>query len=158
MVGTLYNCLFQGDKRAILLAIWEAYQDCDAERKYAEDNGLGFEWFCDQWKAADVVGAMVDGQLAGGMMFEGGDVHIAIRKEFWSRWFRCFEPMIEWGFALHGPHLKAIMHRDNTRGIQFAERVGAIRVGEDDDSVSFLVIKDKMYYAKRRERLQKGNV
>lgn len=152
-----HKLLTTDNRDETLKAMWDALQECEAERAYASQRGLDFLWFCERWKNADVVGAIVSGQIVGGMIFDGVDVHIGILKEFWGRWAQCLKPMMEWGFATHGTSLKTVVPRENTRAIQFLERSGCVRGGENDKAFLYLVIRDNLYYRIREHRCGRGS-
>jgi hypothetical protein len=144
------------DRRAeVLAAIYSATMRVPAERALAEAHGITLETMQSHYARAVVVGLEHEGDIIGGMIFCGmffqeGQVHIGILKPMRGLWAPWLRPMLELGFAVYGPRLKALVHKANRMAINFTRHVGGELVGERGPMLVFDIRKEGMIYERNR--------
>lgn len=99
-----------------------------------------------------IVGLELDGEIAGGMIFERGEVHLAMLPQYRGRWTRYLRHMLEIGFNRFGQKLTARVNARNLRAQQFVERVGCKKKRTTPLFVEYDVIKERMKYGFVRQR------
>src|SRR5258706_8257368 len=128
----------------VLASIYSALCSESSEQALAQAYGITLDRFLDTYRNSLIVGLEIGGELAGGMYFEKGTVHIGILPRFHARWARWLRPMLEIGFKQYGPRLKALVNARNVRAQQFVERVGCVRVRTRPLAVEYAVIEERM--------------
>jgi len=140
------SALVLGRPAEVMHTIWAAQMADPAERSFAEKHRISREDFLRRYDGADVVGVEVDGQLAGGMFFISGAVHIGILPQYRSRWARSLKPMFERGFALHGSPLLARVGAYNRGAQAFVERIGCEKLDETALYIDYAAFQERMCY------------
>ena len=137
------------DRDQVLAAIWHAYMEEDCERELAERHGLTFAKFAAHYDHAAVVGVVIRGAIAGGAIFDGNRMHLAIVRKYRANWFKALRPLLAWAFNRYGSPLKASANRHNAAAIKFIEHVGCVRQGENEHMIHFGIFKERMRYGRR---------
>lgn len=134
----------------VLAAIYSATMRVPAERALAEAHGITLESMQRYYAGAVVVGLEHDGEIIGGMIFQDGKVHIGILKPMRGLWAPWLRPMLELGFGVFGPRLKALVNKANRAAINFTRHVGGELVGESGQMLVFEIKKERMVYELHR--------
>lgn len=133
----------------VLAACWEALMEETSERALAEKYDLTLEWFLHHYRDSYVVPILVgpERMIAGAMWFHHGDVHLAIKRQYRrTGWVKRLPEMFEIGFKAFGPILIAKINARNRVARRFTEKLGGVKVGEDEMVVTYEMHKDRMTY------------
>ena len=137
-------------KVEVLDAIYEAMMEEQVERELAEEYGITREDHRRGYLSGDniIVGLEIDGDIAGGMIFVGKEVHLGIRKKYRGAWVRNLKRLLDVGFAARGNHLVARVNTHSERAKRFVESVGCTRSQGEFHPwyVVYDVIKEGMRY------------
>ncbi|MFS2008019.1 GNAT family N-acetyltransferase [Duganella sp. CT11-25] len=100
------------------------------------------------------VGYEIDGVAAGGAVFDGHELHLAVLPQFHGRWAWLLKPTLDWLFALRDP-VPVRIERDNPRCIRFMDCGGWQRIAEDQQYITYLLSSSAPHVFRRRraERL-----
>lgn len=134
----------------VLGTCYEAMMEVPCEQRLAERCGITKGRYLLDHCNAVIVGVEIDGILAGGMHFEGGDAHLAVLRRFRGRWVRALPGMLEVGFSAFGPKLFTTVQSANTYARWFMERVGCRLVGVREHLVDYEIRKEGMRYGFNR--------
>ncbi|WP_187363039.1 GNAT family N-acetyltransferase [Massilia aquatica] len=95
------------------------------------------------------VGYEIDGVPAGGAIFDGRELHLAVLPRFHGRWAWLLAPTLDWLFALCDP-VQVRIERDNARCIRFMDGGGWQRIGEDPQYITYLLSSTAAHVFRRR--------
>jgi GNAT superfamily N-acetyltransferase len=95
------------------------------------------------------VGYEIDGVAAGGAVFDGRELHLAVLPRFHGRWAWLFAPTLDWLFAQCDP-VRIRIERDNERCLRFMDGGGWQRVAEDAAYVTYLMSSASPHLFRRR--------
>jgi hypothetical protein len=138
--------------REVLGVCYDALMEVPCERALAERHGLTKEQFIADHDGGIIVGVLVCGEIAGGISFEDGEVHLTIRRKFSGRWLRNFRAMMRIGFDAFGPVLKAYVQKENVVARRFVERVGGVYVEDLGIVMRYEIQQERMRYEQSRQK------
>lgn len=95
------------------------------------------------------VGYEIDGVAAGGAVFDGQELHLAVLPRFHGRWAWLLAPTLDWLFALCDP-VRVRIERDNARCIRFMDGGGWQRIAEDRQYITYLLSSSTAHIFRRR--------
>ncbi|NHZ91137.1 GNAT family N-acetyltransferase [Massilia sp. CCM 8733] len=95
------------------------------------------------------VGYEIDGVAAGGAVFDGRELHLAVLPQFHGRWAWLLKPTLDWLFALCDP-VRVRIEQDNARCIRFMDSGGWERVDEDRQYITYLLSSTTPHVFRRR--------
>lgn len=95
------------------------------------------------------VGYEIDGVAAGGAVFDGRELHLAVLPQFHGRWAWLLKPTLEWLFALCDP-VPVRIERHNLRCLRFMDCGGWQRIGEDAEYITYLLSSAAPHVFRRR--------
>lgn len=84
------------------------------------------------------VGYEIDGVAAGGAIFDGEELHLAVLPQFYGRWAWLLKPTLAWLFTMRDP-VRIRIERSNARCLRFMDAGGWERIAEDDHLITYLV-------------------
>lgn len=148
--GNLFLCTGSSERSAVLEKMWITYMEVPCEAILAQASGLNFERFRDSFSSSDVVGILVNGNLAGGAIFKAGNMHLAVGHVFKARWFKSLKPLLSWAFGRYGSPMKARINKDNGAARKFVEQVGCKLVKIDEHSAHYSIVREEMFYGRSR--------
>ena len=126
--------------------------DADKLRYKSEDLaalGITRERAIEIGSAYPSIGYEIDGVAAGGAVFDGKQLHLAVLPEFHGRWAWLLKPTLDWLFALCDP-VQVRIEKFNTRCLRFMDAGGWRRIGEDKYFVIYLVSSEIEHIFRRR--------
>lgn len=133
----------------VLIACWQALMEEPCERDLSEEHDLTPDWFIYHYRDSYIVPILVgeERRIAGAMWFHHGDVHLAIKRQYRrTGWVKRLPEMFEVGFKAFGPKLIAKINARNRVARRFTEKLGGVKVGEDELVVTYEMHKDRMTY------------
>lgn len=132
----------------VLRSMFEAYMETESERVLAERYSLTVDAFIDRYLLCDVVGISVNSAVAGGAVFDRGNMHLAVQRKYRVKWLCLLKPLLDWAFAKYGETLVAVVNKENTSARKFIEHVGCHHFSENEHAVKYLIKKGDMYYGR----------
>jgi GNAT superfamily N-acetyltransferase len=105
------------------------------------------------YSACPSVGYEIDGVAAGGAVFDGQELHLAVLPRFHGRWAWLLKPTLDWLFALRDP-VRVRIERDNTRCVGFMDHGGWQRIAEDHQYITYLLSSTSAHVFQRRRTAQ----
>ena len=142
--------IIKHQRERTLSTIYNALMMEPIERAMAREINLTRQGFMAGMVEADVLGFVIDGELAGGAFFNQGRIHIAVLPRFKGRWARGLKRVMDYGFKRHGSPLVARVQRDNAQAVKFVEAVGCVLKEESDKCFVFICTPERMRYRKAR--------
>lgn len=142
----------------VLAACYEALLEEPCEREIAEMYGLDLAWFLHHYRDSYIVPILVgkDRMIAGAMWFHHGDVHLAVKREYRrTAWVKRLPEMFDIGFRAYGPVLLAKINKKNLVARRFTEKLGGVKVAEDNIIITYEMRQEAMTYAKT-QKLDRG--
>lgn len=139
--------VFSGGEE-VLRAMFSAYMETGCERELAEKHKLTDEAFIKRYLLCDVVGISINGIIAGGAVFDRGNMHLAVQRKYRVKWFCLLKPLLDWAFSKYGETLVAIVNKENASARKFIEHVGCHYICKNEHSVKYLIVKEDMYYGR----------
>lgn len=130
----------------VMRALYDTTLSTEGDADIWAQMGGTYKRYTDFYRDAIVVGLEVGGQLAGGMLFLDGVVHLGIYAPHRAVWARMLRPMLQVGFDRFGPRLLARVHEKNARARRFVERVGCHERRTRNGYVEYDVIQKDMRY------------
>lgn len=142
---------------AVLVVCWEALMEVRCERELAEKYGWTLPMFLKLYHDSLIVPILVGPgrQVVGAMWFKDGLVHLAIKREHRrGAWTRRLPELFAPGFKRYGDRLLAVVNIRNLVARRFTEKIGGRKLDEDDQAVSYELLKDQMKYWTRPETVR----
>jgi hypothetical protein len=95
------------------------------------------------------LGYEIDGVIAGGAVFDGKEIHLAVLPQYYGRWTWLLKPTLEWLFALCDP-VPVRIEQSNIRCLRFMDAGKWPRIGEDERFVTYLLSRETNRIFNRR--------
>lgn len=95
------------------------------------------------------VGYEIDGVIAGGAVFDGKEIHLAVLPCYYGRWAWLLKPTLTWLFALCDP-VQVRIERSNLRCLRFMDACKWPRIGADERYVTYLLSQASNHLFNRR--------
>lgn len=95
------------------------------------------------------IGYEIDGVTAGGAIFDGKEIHLAVLPRFYGRWTWLLKPTLGWLFAQCDP-VPVRIEQSNTRCLRFMDAGKWPRIGADERFVTYLLSSESNRIFKRR--------
>ncbi|CDG82310.1 GNAT family N-acetyltransferase [Janthinobacterium agaricidamnosum] len=111
--------------------------------------GVSMEQVLAYYADCPSLGYEIDGAPAGGALFDGKEIHIAVLPQYYGRWAWLFKPTLEWLFQMEETILSRI-ERFNTRSLRFMDAGKWPRVHEDEHYVTFEMNRNSQHIFSRR--------
>lgn len=137
------------DRERTLNTMFTALMMTPVEREFALQHAFNRKAWLEHFRDCDVLGFRIDGEIAGGAVFRGMHLHIAVLPHYRSRWFPLFRKVVEYGFRKYGNPLIARVNARNARALTFVQQIGGAEQSRDDISVTFWLTPEAMRYRKR---------
>ncbi|RSZ61081.1 GNAT family N-acetyltransferase [Massilia atriviolacea] len=124
--------------------------DIEQQRYPAELTALATrERTLAHYRGCASVGYEIDGVAAGGAIFDGHELHLAVLPQYHGRWAWLLKPTLDWLFAQCDP-VRVRIEQDNTRCIRFMDSGGWERVAEDPQYITYLLSSSAPHVFRRR--------
>jgi hypothetical protein len=90
------------------------------------------------YSAFPSLGYEIGGVAAGGAVFDGNELHIAVLPQFYGRWAWLLKPTLAWLFSQRDP-VEVRIELSNSRCLRFMDAGGWRRIAEDGEFVTYLL-------------------
>ncbi|MET3133312.1 hypothetical protein AAKU55_003602 [Oxalobacteraceae bacterium GrIS 1.11] len=86
-------------------------------------------------------GYEIDGQVAGGAVFDGNQIHLAVLPQYYGRWAWLLKPTLEWLFSLR-EQVPVQIEQSNIRCLRFMDAGKWPRIDENERMVTYLLSRE----------------